>query len=249
MRTELSEKLKKTAKSMGASYFGVADLEPAGEFISRQGGEYLKQFSRAVSAGFRLLDSMVDQLQAHDSPIPVASYWYHVYHLVNPRLDSIGLEIARILQQQGHKAFVVPASHWDYKEGFRGIFSHKLAAHLAGLGWIGKSAMLITPGDGPRVRWVTVLTDTLLPAGKPMDEKCKDCTVCVESCPVKAYAGTNYGPSKTREDLMDAHKCYQFLVERKKSVGVFSCGKCVYVCPFGRKKKGSLRGASSLLKI
>ena len=44
----------------------------------------------------------------------------------------------------------------------RAVFSNKLAAHLAGLGWIGKSCLLITPQVGPRVRWVSVLTEAPL---------------------------------------------------------------------------------------
>jgi len=43
-------------------------------------------------------------------------------------------------------------------EKIAGIISNKLPPHLAGLGWIGKSCLLVTPEHGPRVRWVTVLT-------------------------------------------------------------------------------------------
>ena len=35
----------------------------------------------------------------------------------------------------------------------------KVAAMLAGLGWIGHNTLVITPEYGPRVRWVGVLTD------------------------------------------------------------------------------------------
>ena len=43
-----------------------------------------------------------------------------------------------------------------------GHLSHKLVAHLAGLGRIGRSCLLLTPGAGPRVRLATVLTNAPL---------------------------------------------------------------------------------------
>ncbi|MCK9565162.1 MAG: hypothetical protein M0Q43_03825 [Methanothrix sp.] len=64
------------------------------------------------------------------------------------------------------------------------VFSHKLAAHMAGLGWIGKSCLLITPEAGPRVRWASVLTDAPMKAtGYAMAERCGECRKCVDVCP------------------------------------------------------------------
>ena len=73
-----------------------------------------------------------------------------------------------------------------------GFFSHKLAAHLAGLGWIGKSCLLVTLEVGPRVRWASVLTDAPLMAGEPLEERCGECRGCVEVCPAGAFSGRSF---------------------------------------------------------
>jgi len=75
-----------------------------------------------------------------------------------------------------------------------GLFSHKMAARLTGLGWIGPNYLLITLGIGPRVRWVTVFTDAPLKAGEPMPDRCGDCRLCVETCPPKAFTGRPFDP-------------------------------------------------------
>jgi ferredoxin len=87
-------------------------------------------------------------------------------------------------------AFPVPASRRTDDEHICGVFSQKLATHLAGLGWIGKSYLLVTPEHGPRVHGVTLLTDApLLPASTPMEQKCGACPECVDICPRHAFNG------------------------------------------------------------
>lgn len=95
------------------------------------------------------------------------------------------------LQHQGYRAFPIPASKRAVvDERVAAIFSHKLAAHMAGLGWIGKSCLLITPQAGPCVRWATVLTDAPMQAtGYAMAERCGECRECVEICPQAAFTG------------------------------------------------------------
>ena len=46
------------------------------------------------------------------------------------------------------------------------IFASKTAATRAGLGWIGKTALLVTPEWGPAVRLGTVFTYAALGAGE-----------------------------------------------------------------------------------
>jgi len=78
--------------------------------------------------------------------------------VVNAALDQIGLRMANTIQRAGFSAFPVPASKRTNDAGICSIFSQKLAAHLAGMGWIGKNCLLVTPDHDPWVRWVTILT-------------------------------------------------------------------------------------------
>jgi len=186
--------LRTLALSLGADYFGVADLSSAHDFILAQGGDRVARYPRAVTIGMVLQDSLVDLLPDKD-PAGAIVYRHNSYDVVNQMLDQISVRVANELQRAGYSAFPVPASKRTSDENICGIFSQKLAAHLAGLGWIGKSCLLITPDHGPRVRWVTVLTDApLLPTGSPLEQQCGKCTACVDICPQHAFTGRAFCP-------------------------------------------------------
>ena len=232
--SSLQTNLEGIAKELGADLFGIADLTIAQDFVCKQGGEYLGKFPRAISIGIRLSDAVVDELyRRHD---PAVTYTYTaLYNSVNSRLDHIGLLLAKRIQEKSYKAYVIPASQTVDSNKLIGVFSHKLAANLAGLGWIGKSCLLVTPSYGPRVRFATILTDAPLEAGSPIGEKCSDCMKCVNSCPAKAFTGASFNPSEAREARFYAHLCRSYRKKREEKLGEgFLCGLCVYVCPYGR---------------
>ena len=228
--------LEKMAKELGADLFGIADLTVAQAFVCKQGGEYLRKFSRAISIGVRLLDAVVDELYRHEDPAAIYTYTA-LYNSVNSSLDHVGLLLAKSIQEKGYRAYAIPASQTVDSDKLIGVFSHKLAANLAGLGWIGKSCLLITPSYGPRVRFATILTDALLKAGSQIDEKCNDCRECMDICPVKAFTGASFDPSKPREVRFNAHLCRSYRKKREERLGEGYCGLCVYVCPHGRSNK------------
>jgi len=58
-----------------------------------------------------------------------------------------------------------------YKKTLRYPFSHKLAATRSGIGWIGKTDLLITSRFGPRVRLASILTAVnISQIGVPINE-------------------------------------------------------------------------------
>ncbi|MFY9799945.1 MAG: 4Fe-4S double cluster binding domain-containing protein [Methanoregula sp.] len=237
----LDTQLRTLALSSGADYFGVADLTSAHDAILAQGGERVARYPIAIAIGIGLQDSLVNLLQDKD-PEGAIVYKHNSYDVVNQMLDQIGVRVANELQRAGYSAFPVPASKRTSDENICGIFSQKLAAHLAGLGWIGKSCLLITPDHGPRVRWVSILTDApLQPTGSPMEPWCGDCTACVNICPQNAFTGRIFSEDEPRETRYDAVACDRYFREMEKKKGVAVCGLCLYVCPYGRKSKISNR--------
>lgn len=224
------------AKKLGADLFGVADLTVAQDFVCKQGGEHLRKFPRAVSIGIRLPNAVVDELYRHEDP-EVAHAYRTLYNFVNSRLDNIASALAKRIQEKGYQAFPVPASQNIDREKFIGVFSHKLAANLAGLGWIGKSCLLITPNYGPRVRFATILTDMPLKAGSMIIGKCGDCMACVNICPAKAFTGASFDPSEPREARFNANSHSDYSRKRREKLGEGICGLCVYICPHGRSNK------------
>jgi epoxyqueuosine reductase QueG len=232
---DLEAQLRTVVLSLGADYFGIADLSSAHDVILAQGGERVARYPRAVIIGMGLQDSLVDLLRDKD-PGGAIVYRHNSYDVVNQMLDQIGVRVANVLQRAGHSAFPVPASKRTSDENICGIFSQKLAAHLAGLGWIGKSCLLITPDHGPRVRWVSILTDApLRPTGGPMEPRCGDCTACVDICPQHAFTGRIFYKDEPREARFDAAACDRYFREMEKKKSVAVCGLCLYVCPHGKK--------------
>lgn len=66
MSPPLDAAIRSLAFSMGADLYGVADLGPARDFISRQGGERIVRYPIAVAVGIRLSDDLVNLLAEHD---------------------------------------------------------------------------------------------------------------------------------------------------------------------------------------
>ena len=233
----LNYELEECARSLGIDLFGVADLSPAKKFVRTQGGQHISEFTRAISLGVRLVDEVVDQLHNHQDLVTISSY-RGLYTAVNSALDRAALMVAKRVQEEGHRAYPVPASSMLNNGRLEGAFSHKVAANLAGLGWMGKSCLLVTPEYGPRVRLATVLTDAPLEAGKPMENRCGACRRCVDVCPVKALIGVPFDPSEPRDARFRASLCDQYTEGRIKVFGDVNCGLCMYVCPHGARRLG-----------
>jgi epoxyqueuosine reductase len=225
----LTDELKAFAEGRGADLFGVADLTAVHHYMTSQGLTAAHTFPRAVSIGMSLNDGIVDghspQERRHES-----LYWHHVYNVVTPALDFLAYDVSRRLTARGFQAFPVPGSTpYDF-DRLMGLFPHKLAAHLAGLGWIGKSCLLVTKAFGPRVRFVSILTDAPLPAGTPLDKPCGKCHACVDACPVQAFTGVEFHPEEGRDVRFDVRKCSEYRRDH-------SCGLCVSSCPQGKRPR------------
>lgn len=235
---DMNHKIKESAETWGADFFGVADLSLAHDAILEQGGTVVAAYPWAISVGIALLHTIVDQLPQRVNRAVAVSYRHHLYDLINQRLDLLTSQLSSLLQREGYRALPIPAAKRTDDERLCAAFSHKLAAHLAGLGWIGKSCLLVTPELGPRVRWATVLTDAPLQAtGKPLYEQCGNCTQCVDICPVQAFTGEPFRESEPREKRYDAGKCDRYFAEmREKDAELAVRGLCLYVCPHGRRQ-------------
>lgn len=198
----------------------------------------IASYPRAVSLGIRLPDSIVDRLPDRADRAVAVSYRHQSYTVINQRLDIAASIIGGCLQHGGYKAYPVPAAKRVSDEKICAVFSHKMAARLAGLGWIGKSCLLITPQAGPRVRWTSILTNAPLPAGgRTLEQQCGDCRECVDICPVGAFTGEPFRPHEPRETRYDAFRCDNYFETMKAGDPETAvCGLCLYVCPWGRNR-------------
>ena len=187
----------------------------------------------AVSLAMRIDGRALDRLELGD-PRPYRAE----YRRLNQALDEASAALAAALRAAGAAAEPLPATIYTPKppDGdwlSAGVFAHKTAATRAGLGWIGKTALFVSPELGPRVRLATVFTDLPLAPGVPVDEgSCGACTVCIRACPSGAGRDVTWRAGMPRDELFDAAACERHM--DKSDPNGATCGLCVAACPFGR---------------
>jgi epoxyqueuosine reductase len=155
------------------------------------------------------------------------------YLRVNVALDDATGTLVDVLHVHGHAAERVCATG-EESNGDR-PFPHKTAATSAGLGWIGKTALFISPEFGPAVRLATVFTDLELPTGEPVSEsRCGACRECVDACPAGCGRDVQWRPGMARELLFDAGACRHHMT-LFTSVEASICGICIAACPYASR--------------
>lgn len=213
----LLEEIMEMVKKEGISICGYANLE----------GMPLPQQARGlrygISLGFRLSHPIIDAIIDK----PTREYLNH-YQRVNLLLDQVALKVVSILQENGYNALPIPASFiTDWKE-IRADISHKLIATKAGLAWIGRSSLAITPLYGARIRYASILTDLPLPRQRELDFGCGDCKRCIEICPASAIL--------EESEKFNKIACLSQLKSFAKACNLgthYICGLCVKVCKGG----------------
>jgi len=147
----------------------------------------------------------------------------------------------RFLKARGHRTLAIPPDSDRKKTTFIStlycLFNHKMAATSAGLGWIGKNGLLISPKYGPRLSLATVLTDARLRADAPVEHgQCGKCMLCIEHCPSKAITGLEWSRSSPFEELVRLGECRSHKTGKRQMTGKPNCGLCINICPYGRKE-------------
>jgi epoxyqueuosine reductase len=149
------------------------------------------------------------------------------YHRVTQR--RLG-ELAEFLRANGARLSRVFAD--------AGPVPERELAQRAGLGWIGKNTMLITPGAGSFFFIGSVFTDLELDFDSPFDlDRCGSCTRCLEACPTEAFVEPR---------MLDATRCISYLtIEHRGPIPeelaarfegyAFGCDICNDVCPWNQR--------------
>jgi len=114
-------------------------------------------------------------------------------------------------------------------------------AATAGLGWQGKSTMLISRQLGTWFFLAEILTTLEIEPDEPAHDHCGNCTRCITACPTGAI---------TAPHQLDARRCVSYLTienpgpipeEYRQQIGdrIYGCDDCLAVCPWNRFAKVS----------
>lgn len=115
----------------------------------------------------------------------------------------------------------------------------------AGIGFLAKSAMVISPTHGPYLQLAELLTGEELPPDSPAAGSCGTCTACLDACPTDAIVA----PFQ-----VDSRRCLSYTtIEHRGFVApelraaqgdwLFGCDVCLEVCPFtSRSRRRELQG-------
>ncbi len=165
--------------------------------------------------------------------------YFAEYKRANGLLASLCKRAAGVLAKLGKEARTVEptTAHFDERTLSMPV-QHKTIATRAGLGWIGKSALLITKEYGPAVRLSSVLTDAEFTTGSPVDASgCGDCHCCVDRCPAGAIAGCHWSVGVPRESIYDAFACRDAAksLAGRQGIEATICGICINACPWTQR--------------
>ena len=261
----LSQTIKRKALQLGFDAAGITDASPLQD-------EQVAFFHRWLEAGFaaqmgymaRSLEKRVNPAelleraesvivvalaykppaaQAPTQTIPagrVAAYaQYKDYHLV---MKSLLRKLADFIESQARKT-----AKFKLCVDSAPLAERALAAR-AGLGFLGKNTMLISPELGPQVFLGEIITDLKLDTDRPAQGSCGNCDKCIKACPTGALR---------RDGLIDANKCISYLtIEHKGDIAgelaqriddrLFGCDECLLACP---NQKQAPPSRNALLKF
>ena len=247
-RLDLKQRLLSFAREIGFDSCCVADCGSAphadefrnwldegghGEMSYMERGEEKRCDPQKVLPGARsivvlALNYFQGKTQAGETPADagrIARYaWGDDYHdLIANKLDKIDEFLRAFGGQQKCYVDTGPVLERDH-------------AAQAGVGWHGKSTMLINKRLGTWFFLAEVLTTLELPADQPVPDRCGTCERCIKACPTGAI---------TAPHRLDARRCISYLtIELKESIPldlrpligdrIFGCDDCLDACPWNR---------------
>ncbi len=241
--TEMKKRLAEEAAALGFDAFGVArvPLELRGDYyrrwiaegrhgtmrwMERNNDRRLHPEKLLESARAILLVGLNYYQPDPDRPFRVAKYAlgddYH--NLVLRRLKKL----CRVMREE------CGGTQRPYVD--TGPLLEKPLAAAAGLGWQGKSTILINRQAGTWLFLGAIVTTLDLPADESVPDRCGSCTACIQACPTGAI---------TAPYQLDASRCIAYLtIEHdgpipeafRAAVGdrLFGCDECLDVCPWNK---------------
>ena len=246
-KSELTLQIKKLAKEAGFADIGIAsaaDLQGKADFKNWLASGY--------NAGMDYLAKNLDKryspssiFESARSVICLLTSYAPSENELRPRNKLIasyaqGRDYHKVLKKRAHK---LCDSIKNISSDFEGrafvdtapIAERQLAVR-AGLGWLGKSGIFISPQFGNQVFLTEIICNLELEYDSPCENSCGACNVCIASCPGQAIMPNG---------KIDANKCLSYhTIENRGEIpvelfskltqSVFGCDICVTSCRFNK---------------
>ncbi|MFX1501260.1 MAG: 4Fe-4S dicluster domain-containing protein [Promethearchaeota archaeon] len=209
-KTIETENLRKYIKELGIVTYGVADMHLLKEIntgVPIDLKKFINMFPYAI-----VLGAQYGKLGKKASGGKTALF-----------LEDAAFSIMEYLESKGYKQLIIHTEDEFDPINRKGFMSLKILAKTAGLGWQGRSLLIISPEYGPLHRLIAILTDLPLQVNHAIKNECGDCQKCIEACPQNALTFIAFNNHPTyREDVLDIKTC----------LGDNGCLVCLLSCPW-----------------
>ncbi len=209
---QLTEELISVLKEAGADLVGIGDL-------TALDSEQTLGHPVGISVAVKFPADII--LEVEQQP---TERYSEALSALNRKLNEIVLYGEAFLKEKGYAAYAQSTDRVKVGSDKISRLPHKTVATRAGLGWIGKHCLLVTPEYGSAIRLSSLLTDAPLLCGEAIDRsRCGDCQRCVDICPMKALKNTLWEVSVQRADIVSIETC----TNRSGP-----CGRCFANCHY-----------------
>jgi epoxyqueuosine reductase QueG len=223
-------KAKSIAHDLGADLCGIASAD---RFSLAPTGFHPNDISRDCRSVLVFAKKLPTGSLFASSCIP----YTYTNRLITEEVDRLTLVLSRELEVRGIGNVAVPSDdpsdYWEPERSYAsGILSLRHAGHLAGLGVLGKSTLLINDRLGNMIQLgALLLNKELEPDPIASYQVCEDeCRMCIESCPQSALDGHTVNQQACRP-LSNYKNERGFVLKR--------CWECRRVCPHHAGVKSS----------
>ncbi len=229
INSQTLKELEQFARSVGADRIGYAAVPQ--RWIFR---DLAIRYTQAIVLVMEMDKDRMDLAPNPDTAVMV--------HETYNKLGQVSNKIADWLRERRY------AAHAGHPLG--GMALYPPMAQAAGLGWRGKSGLVITPEFGPRVRLAAVFTEIEnLPVYEGNEHTwvldfCQSCRRCMRDCPPDAFYQDPIMHKNGLVTVLDNGKCFPYFAKNH------GCSVCIKVCPFNQHgydkiKKGFLNQHST----
>ncbi len=210
---EFLEKLREYSLSLGVGIFEYVKLPY--DLIFQ---EYGVLHDNAIIMAMEMSKELIDKAPSQAT-----------LNMVFGTYDDLGKAVNKIAEFLRDHGYAAQADH-----PLGGLVLFPPLAQKAGIGWVGKHGLLITPEFGPRVRLAAVYTNIgNLPFEETnnhgwIEEYCKICGICVKHCPAKAIRNVSVTHDTGRITHISQQDCFEYFAQ------YYGCSVCIKVCPFSK---------------